>query len=230
MPRPPVLVLALVLACLVLAPIATKRLSGSAAADGTLRTDDGDTVHVTPEIRARGLSFAPEVSAQDRAWVLAAIAHARPEAKRLIGEVDGMVTIETDPAQGQPVAMGITRPLSTGFRVWLNAGRLDGTRKVDRDQTVLHELGHVIDFSLIPQALDERLDAGIPDTGSCEQEGGGIVYGDCAPAEERLADTFAKWALGGSVSAVGAGYGITNPPSLDTWGEPLVALSLRLAR
>jgi hypothetical protein len=228
MPRPPVLVAALVLACLILAPIATKRLSDSAASDGTLRTDDGDTVRVTPELRAGGLRFSPEVSAGDRAWVLAAIAHARPEAKRLIGEVDGMVTVETGPAQGQPVAMGITKPRSDGFRVWLNVNRLDGTREVDRDQTVLHELGHVIDFSLIPQALDDRLDAGIPDTGSCEQEGGGIVYGDCAPAEERLADTFAKWALGGSVSAVGAGYGITNPPSLDTWGEPLAGLSATL--
>jgi hypothetical protein len=229
MPRPPVLVAALVLACLIIAPIATKRLADNAAADGALRTDDGDTVHVTPEIRARGVTFSPEVSPQDRAWVLAAIAHARPEAKRLIDEVDGMVTVESDPAQGQPAAMGITRPLSDGFRVWLNVRRLDGTRDVDRDQTVLHELGHVIDFALIPQALDDQLDAGIPNSGSCQDEGGGILYGDCAPPEERLADTFAKWALGGSVSAVGAGYGITNPPSLDTWGAPLVALSLRLA-
>src|SRR4051794_23232293 len=228
MPRPPVLVAALVLACLVLAPIASKRLSVRAAADGTLRTDDGDTVHITPEIRAHGLSFSAEVSAQDRAWVLAAIADARPEAKRLIGEVDGMVTIETDPARGEPLAMGITRSVPAGFRVWLNVGRLDDSRQIDREQTVLHELGHVIDFALIPRALDAQLDAGIPDTGSCQPEGGGIVYGDCAPPEERLADTFAKWALGGAVSAVGAGYGFTTPPSLDAWGEPLAALSLRL--
>jgi hypothetical protein len=228
MPRPPVLVLALVLACLVLAAVASRRLTDSASAGGGLRTDDGDTVHVTPELRAGGLTFSPEVTPNDRAWVLQAIAAARPEAQRLVHEVDGMVTVETAPALGLPLAMGITKPEKDGFRVWLNVSRLDGTRALDRNQTVLHELGHVIDFALIPVALDRHLDAGIPHTGSCEQVGEGIVYGDCSPPAERLADTFAKWALSGSVSAVGAGYGITNPPSLDSWGQPLVTLSTSL--
>jgi hypothetical protein len=185
-------------------------------------------VHMTPRLRAGGLTFSADVSAQDRAWILAAIGHARPEAQRLVGAVDGMVTVETAPTLGVPAAMGITKPGADGFRVWLNVTRLDGSRQVDRDQTVLHELGHVIDFALIPRALDTRLDAGIPNTGSCMPVGDGIVYGDCAPPQERLADTFAKWALGGSVSAVGAGYGITNPPSLDVWGQPLAALAASL--
>jgi hypothetical protein len=228
MPRPPVLVLALVLACVTLA-VASRRLTDAASAGGGLRTDDGDTVHITPELRGGGLTFSPDVTPKDRAWVLEAIASARPEAQRLVHEVDGMVTVETAPALGVPLAMGITRPEKDGFRVWLNVNRLDGTREVDRNQTVLHELGHVIDFALIPDVLDRQLDAGIPQTGSCEQVGDGIVYGDCSPPEERLADTFAKWALSGSVSAVGAGYGITNPPSLDSWGQPLVTLSNSLA-
>jgi hypothetical protein len=225
MPRPPVLVAAIVLACLLLAAAVNKRVGAASAGDGTLRSDDGDTVHMTPALRDAGLRFSPAVSATDRAWVLAAIAAARPEAQRLIGEVDGMVTIDT---AGSGAMMGLTQPQPTGFRVWLNVSRLNGTRRIDRDTTVLHELGHVIDFALIPEGLDRRLDDGIPRGGQCIQQNGAI-YGNCAPAEERIADTFAKWALGGSVSALGAGYAIANPPSLDVWGQPLVALAGSLA-
>ena len=84
---------------------------------------------------------------------------------------------------------------------------------------VLHELGHVVDISLIPQALDDQLDAGIPRPATCGDVAG--PYGACAPARERIADTFAKWALNGAVSAVGAGYGIPLPASIEDWGAPL---------
>jgi hypothetical protein len=221
-----VLVAALVLACLILAVVANHRLGGTAAAgDGQLRTDDGDTVLITPAVRRAGLRFGPEVSADDRAWVLGAIANARPEAQRLVHEVDGLVTIET---AGTGPMMGLTRPRADGFTVWLNINRLDGTRKVDRETTVLHELGHVIDFALIPAKVGHGLDDGIPRGGHCDQQDG-VVYGNCAPAEERIADTFSKWALGGRVSALGAGYAIADPPSLDGWGVPLVTLANALA-
>jgi hypothetical protein len=222
-----VLVLALVIACVLLAVFANRRIAGSTAAgaDGHLTTDDGDTVHVTPEIRQAAFRFSPAVSAADRTWILAAVAKARPEAQELVHEVDGMVTIDTG---GSGTMMGLTEPGATGFRVWLNVNRLDGTRKVDRDTTVLHELGHVVDLALIPKQLGLQLDGGIPRGGICTRQDG-VNYGNCAPAEERIADTFAKWALGGSVSALGAGYGIANPPSLDGWGLPLVALAGTLA-
>ena len=51
------------------------------------------------------------------------------------------------------------------------------------------------------------------------------MTGSCAEPAERFADTFAKWALRGGVSAVGAGYEVANPPSLEDWGAPLAALS-----
>jgi hypothetical protein len=94
---------------------------------------------------------------------------------------------------------------------------------MDRTTVVLHELGHVIDFALIPPALDATLDAGIPHGGSCGYAGG--PFGGCAPTPERIADTFAKWALGGAVSDVGAGYEVAMPASLESWGEPLGALA-----
>jgi hypothetical protein len=222
MPRRLVPLAALVLVCLT-APLA-QRWRNADAADGHLQTLDGDTVHITPAIRGAGLRFGPEVSPADRAWVLEAIAHARPEAQRLVGEVDGLVTVHTG---GSGAMMGLTQGQPDGFRVWLNVSRLNGSRRLDRDVTVLHELGHVIDFALIPSSLGHTLDDGIPRGGTCEQQNG-VVYGNCAPAEERIADTFAKWALGGAVSAVGSGYAIANPASLDDWGLPLASLAAGL--
>jgi hypothetical protein len=185
---------------------------------------DGDTIQITPEIRRAGLSFGPEVAPSDRAWILAAIAHARPEAQRLVHEVDGLVTVNTG---GTGSMIGYARSMPNGYQIWLNVSRLDGSRKLDRDVAVLHELGHVVDFTLIADALDRTLDDGIPRGGHCDLQDG-VAYGDCAPPEERLADTFAKWALGGAVSAVGSGYAIANPPSLDDWGMPLVTLAASL--
>jgi hypothetical protein len=178
------------------------------------------TLPLTAAQRAAGIRFAPSVSPGDRAWVLAAIAGARPEAQRLIGEVDGLVTIDTD---GTYPAMGLTQYANGAFRIWLNLRELDGARTIDRPTTVLHEFGHVVDIALIPPDLDARLDAGIPRGTTCDRAGG-FDYGSCAAPEERIADTFAKWALGGAVSAVGAGYGIPAPASLDDWGAPLVSL------
>ena len=76
----------------------------------------------------------------------------------------------------------------------------------------------------VPDDLLTRLDAGIPHRGVCDARADG-PYGACAPPEERFADTFAKWALRGAVSSVGAGYLIPTPSSLEEWG----ALSPRSA-
>jgi hypothetical protein len=79
---------------------------------------------------------------------------------------------------------------------------------------VLHELGHVVDYALVAPELGRQLDAAIPP--------------DPAVVEERFADTFAKWALRGSVSIAGAGYRIPTPSSLEDWGAPLGALAATL--
>jgi hypothetical protein len=186
--------------------------------DGILTTSDGDTVEITADARTAGLRFAPQVATADRAWIRAAIARARPEAARLIAEVDGLVEIRTFAAE--TTTLGVTRSHERGFTVDLNVRYLDGERKGDRATVVLHELGHVIDFALVPEAANVRLDAGIPHGGPC-----GLAV-DCDRVEERFADTFAKWALGGAVSAAGAGYGIPMPASIEDWGAPLAQLVL----
>ena len=191
-----------------------------AQAAGALTTTDGDTVDVTGAARSAGLRFDAAVAPADREWIVAAISRARPEAARLIAEIDGLVVVGAYTEGGD--TLGITRGSSDGFTVDLNLARLDDDRAGDRSTVVLHELGHVIDFAVVPKEINRQLDGQIPRGGPC-----GLAI-DCELVEERFADTFAKWALNGAVSEVGAGYGIAMPASIEDWGAPLARLSYEL--
>jgi hypothetical protein len=190
-----------------------------ARADGRLQSTDGDTVVIAAAARSAGLRFSAAVAPSDRAWILAAVARARPEAARLIAEVDGLVLFGTAVERG---ALGRTRSGPRGFTIDLDITRLDNDRALDRATVVLHELGHVIDFALVPAAVNVRLDAQIPRGGPC-----GLAI-DCDVPEERFADTFTKWTLRGAVSQGGAGYGVALPASIEDWGTPLAQLALSL--
>ncbi len=187
---------------------------------------------LTAEERAATLRFDPTVSAGDRQWILGAIANARPEARRLIAEVDGTVIVDTKlntPAGimspgGQ--AIGLAQPLGDHVNISLDVRELDGERAIDRPMVVLHEFGHVVDFALLDDPLRQQLDATIPASRACDAPSDGI--GGCTAVEERFADTFAKWALGGRFSLAGSGYGIPTPPSLEDWGMPLGRLAITL--
>src|SRR5215204_4433025 len=74
-------------AAILLVALRTHRAGGFAA------TGEPD---ITPAVRAATLHFAPGVTPADQAWILGAIANARPEAQRLIAEVDGLVEVRTD--------------------------------------------------------------------------------------------------------------------------------------
>ncbi len=200
--------------------VAGPAVESRVGADGRLTTSDGDTVDITDDARAAGLTYAPGVAPADREWIAAALARARPEAAALIAEVDGLIRIGTYADRGP--TLGVTQGHARGFTVDLNAGLLNGESARDRATVVLHELGHVIDFALVPAALNERLDGQVPRGGPC----GAAV--DCDREEERFADTFAKWALRGAVSEVGAGYGIAMPASIEDWGAPLALMSYAL--
>jgi hypothetical protein len=197
--------------------LAQQLLPGRAASGDRLTSADGDTVQVTAAARQAGLRFAASVAPADRGWIVAAIARARPAAARLIAEVDGLVEIRTFSAGGD--TLGITRSNPHGFTIDLDVARLDGDRATDRTTVVMHELGHVVDFALVPADVNDSLDAQIPRGGPC----GRVI--DCDRREERFADTFAKWALSGAVSELGAGYGVALPASIEDWGAPLARLS-----
>jgi hypothetical protein len=181
---------------------------------------------ISDEQRAATLTFAPGVVPDDRAWILAAIATARPEAQQLIGEVDGLIEVRTDLADGMAVALAQMQ--GDQATINLDVRALDGDRIIDRNVAVLHELGHIVDFLLVDDATIRTLDAGIPTQGECAP-GSPEGIGACTAVEERFAETFAKWALSGRVSIAGDGYGILTPASLEDWGAPLGLLAAKLS-
>src|SRR5688500_14287531 len=77
-------------------------------ASGERAIGDGlspDTPRITGAQREATARYAGAVPERDRGWIEAAIAAARPEAQRLIAEVDGLVTYEVH--RGDP--LGLTR-------------------------------------------------------------------------------------------------------------------------
>jgi hypothetical protein len=179
---------------------------------------------VDPQVKAASFTFDASVAPGDQEWILGAVAKVRPEARQLIDDVDGMVTISTYSEPGGD-AVGTAQQVGNHlFQVRFNLAYLDGERKADRDKTVVHELGHVIDFALMPAGMRDQLAAQLPSSGTCFT----ADTGDCTAPEERFADTFAKWALRGAVSADGAGYSTLSPASLETWGTPLAQLAIQV--
>jgi hypothetical protein len=164
------------------------------------------------------------VAPADRAWIEASIAAGRPEAATLIRHALGRVTFRT---AYEPEALwaGLTAAHGDAYTVTLNLSYLNSRRGVGlRDDVVLHELGHVVDFAEVPDDLVRRLAAEVPVSGTCLTPD----TGDCTSPRERFADTFAKWALRGAVSVTGAGYSIPMPASLEDWGAPLGLLAAHL--
>ena len=196
----------------------------AACAAAALTGCGADENAIEPQVKASTFSFDPTVSPKDQQWILAAVDKVRPEARQLIDDVDGMVTINmfSEPGGG---AVGTAQEIEPGrFEVRFNRAYLDGERKADRDVAVIHELGHVIDFALMSADLRNDLAAQLPSSGACFTED----TGDCTAPEERFADTFAKWALRGAVSAYGAGYSTLPPASLENWGAPLATLAIQV--
>jgi hypothetical protein len=167
--------------------------------------------------------FATGTPPVDRQAFLDAVAAARPEARRLIGLIDGVVYVHFG-STGTAGAIGLTRDGgSPGYIVTIDLGLVlqrYGARGVER--TVLHELGHVVDFALVTDDLAAELDAGIPAGWGCDDG----KLGACASAPERFAESFAKWALGDIGVNLDIGYKVPPPAApLSVWGAPLARLA-----
>lgn len=171
--------------------------------------------------RARAMTFDPSVPPAAQKIVTDAIAAARPEARRLIDLVDGIVTVKVGPTGSESV--GVTSGNGERFDVVLDLDLVNqqhGPRGISR--LVLHEFGHVVDYAIVPTALDSQLNAGIPTGYACVP---GQPTSSCAPREERFAETFAKWANGDIGINLNIGYAVMPPTvDLDTWGAPLATL------
>ena len=168
-----------------------------------------------PVTRAARAFASPDVAPADRQAFLDAVAAARPEARRLIGLVDGLVYVRIGPTV--PGAIGLTGTASpvTGSpssSVWSLARY--GPRGVER--TVLHELGHVVDHALLTDDVAAALDAGIPAGWGCED-------GSSAPAPTARSASprplpNGRWATSASTST--SAIRSRRPPSRSTSGAP----------
>jgi hypothetical protein len=190
------------------------RGSGAGAA-----SDAREVGKLSASERAATLTFDPAVAPADRQAVLTAIAHARPEAQRLIGVVDGVIDLHV--ASTADRIAGVTQSEGRRYSVTVNlamVSRRYGQRGIDR--TVLHELGHVVDFALVPDALDRHLDAAVPQGYGCDEQ----MMGGCADTVERFAESFAKWATRDIGIDLYLGYKVPPPADLESWGAPLAGL------
>ena len=131
------------------------------------------------------------------AWIQAAIDEARPEARQLIDDVDGMVTSAPTPQPGAP-EVGLMRPTGEHHTRWSSTSPTStATARSTATSTVLHELGHVIDYARRPAGAARRARRPASVHRRLRHRRARRLH---APAE-RFADTFAKWALRGAVSA-----------------------------
>lgn len=207
----PRVVLVLVLLVAAIALRASGPVRGAATFQAERPTDGG-----------RSFTYDASVDPASRAAIERAVASARPEAQGLITAVDGLTEVSVGrPASG---ALGTTQGTGGRYAVVLDLGATQqktGDRGVVR--LVLHELGHVVDFQLVPDGLKTSLDAGIPAGAPCPA---GTRIGSCAPRAERFAETFAKWAMGNDLGAnLYIGYAVPPPSAgFDAWAAPLVAL------
>lgn len=183
-----------------------------------------DGAHVallSPEQRAATFRFAPGTASRDQRIFIGAVASARPEAQRLVALVDGLVTVHFEDPPGDPV--GLTHFDGRDYDVTIDLTAVIARYGMrEGNAIVLHELGHVVDIALVPDALRSELDAGIPTGESCSRSGPPIDA--CAPIEERFADSFSKWATDDLGVNLASGYRILPPVPLEAWGRPLVGL------
>jgi hypothetical protein len=172
-------------------------------------------------LNLHGLRFDAALSTNERRWILVSVGHLRPEALQLIDQVPGTVTFSGFWGNGVWL-LGYVKEAGPGdYGVWVNTARLDSEAAAPRrDAVVAHELGHVMEMTLVSRALRDQMVASLPSSGGCPRP----RFGDCAPAKEKFADTFGKWALRGSAPA-GQGYRVRTPASLDDWGAPLSQLA-----
>ena len=209
----------LALLCLVVAAVAA-RVTGAPVPLPAQAGSEGARYESAAALPAPApIRFDEAIAAGDQQIVRGVIAEARPEARRLVELVAGLVTITV----GRPGARvaGSAGPTADGYSVVLDLGgvyRASGMRGVRR--LVLHELAHVVDHALVPSALEEELDAATPAGFGCD----GNVSGGCAAREERFAESFAKWATGDIGHDLYLGYRVPPPASLSDWGRPLAVI------
>ena len=209
-------VLALVLAGVRAAPPAASS-AGYARYRADAATAKRDGVPVLPAAtRAASFRFAAGTAPADRDAVLSSIARARPEARRLVALVDGLVDVRIG-STGVSGAIGLTRP-GARYAVTLDLGPV-ARATASAASTVSSSTSSATSSTsrCCPTTRWPRCTpASRPATAATQG-----VSGACANGHERFAESFAKWATGDIGVDLGTGYKVPPPgPTLGRLGRP----------
>lgn len=192
-----------------------------------VRTSTGDAAEfatrpIPAAVKRRSFRFASGMTARDRRAFRRAVASASPAARRLIAQLDDFTTVShAARLEGGAAGRAGQRP-EGGWSVQINTGVLRGDFTAFK-VTVLHELGHLVEFAGIDERDAAALDRTIPRRGRCKYDPEHpVVYqtGPCAARSERFADTFAKWALN-MRAFKDVGYSVATPKSFRPFARTL---------
>ena len=154
-----------------------------------LQTVEITTAGVPSAIANRGFQFDKRLRARDRRAFQSAARAANPAARRMIEQIDDFTTVTRAVKGDRGYAM--TDGSTGGYRISISPADLRGSRK-HLEFTVLRYLGYLVQFSGLEIHGINAVDKTIPSVGKCRHRVGGA----CPSTDERLADTFAKWAAG----------------------------------
>jgi hypothetical protein len=206
-------------------PFGTRmRLRTAAGASGEVPVKRLDTA-----VRHRSFSFRRGITAARRRRVTRAVRHANPLVRRLLAQVDGLTAFEAAPLGARVLAETGTDPSSRdlGYLVTLATSSFMLSRR-SFELAVLHELGHVVQMAGLHGADYRAADRAIPRGGRCTRRDRAGGTGPCAQSTERIADTFAKWALN-TRTMPGVGYDVPAPRSFRPFARAFRRFALRPA-
>lgn len=172
----------------------------------------------------RSWRFARSMSGADRRRFTAAIADARPEVRRLLRQVAPFTIITQGQLLRHEGHLGYSTSADNGFfKVTLDVSVLPSIR-AERDETTLHELGHILEFSGLSDPVINRINRLRAPQGRCSSDIH-IAYwqqGPCAPPEEWFADSFSKWALRETQFRSDVGYHVLPPRNMAAFGRAVL--------
>ena len=150
---------------------------------------------------------------------------ARPEAQRLIAEIDGLVGVRTDLPRGE--AIGLAQMTLDDAVVSFDERSLNSDRRsTATSSSCTSSATWSTSSSSTTSSSSSSTRRSRASAPAATREL--LPTGACTAVEERFADTFAKWALRGRISLAGSGYGIPAPASIEDWGAPLGLLAAQL--
>lgn len=171
--------------------------------------------------RVRSFRFRSSMTARLRRQFRAAIAAGNPQARRWLGDWDGLITVRSHHGGGYSYASVTGSGGRTIYELDLNADHLAGA-PAWRNHVVWHELGHIVDFSGLRGKADAKFSSLFRRSGryrSCFSASDETGRKMCVSSMEVFADQFAFFATGNG--DVRSGYGVPPLASARSFGRLL---------